>query len=444
MGLLKCEKIEGSSNKYYLEISVSKDDFLKEIDKVYKKNVNKINVPGFRKGKAPKALIEKMYGNSVFWDDAINNLYPGAYMEASKEAKLDVVGTEKLDIISVDVDNGFVFKVECIVSPEVEIGEYKELSVTKNIRFVTDADVENEIQRIRQSYGRTVDITDRPAQMGDNVVIDFEGRIDSIAFDGGKSENSEIKLGDGKFIPGFEEQIVGHKIGEEFEINVKFPDDYSGKEFAGKDAVFNIILHEIKNIELPDLDDEFVKDISEFDSVEDFKEDIKKSIKNYKDKRSDEEVEDRLIDKLVDSLKAEIPQVMIDNKVESIKNDFAMNMKKQGVEFDVYLKYTGQKEEDLKKMFEPEAIRSVKLKLALEKIIEIENIETSPEEIEKTIKEMAESYKVKEDTIKNVFKEEDIIKDIKLKKAMDLVKETAKIEEVIETETKDRKTEEKK
>lgn len=430
MGLLKCEKLGDNKNKYTMEISVSKDEFLKEIDKVYKKNVSKINVPGFRKGKAPKSLIEKMYGNSVFWDDAINNLYPDAYMKAAKEAGLEVVGTEKIDIVSVDIDNGFVFKVECVVSPEVEIEKYKELSVVKNISAVTDEDIDNEIKRIRESHGRTVEITDRAAEMGDNVIIDFDGKIDGVAFEGGKAENSPLKLGEGRFIPGFEEQIVGHSIGEEFDINVKFPENYSSEELAGKDAVFSIVLHEIKKIELPGLDDEFVKDISEFDNVADFREDIKNSIKNYKDKQSEREVEEKLIDKIVSSMKAEIPQVMIDNRIDELSRDFAHNLKRQGMELKTYLEYTGQKEEDLKKMLEPEAVRNVKLRLALKKIAQIENFEVSKEEIDKIKQDMAKSYRVDIEKINDIFSEEHIVDNIKLEKAVNLVKETANIKEI--------------
>ena len=313
MSLLKCEKIQG--NDYVMEVSVSKEDFLKEIEKVYKKNVSKINIAGFRKGKAPKAIIEKMYGNNVFWDDAINNLYPKAYMDAIKESGLEIVGTKKIDIISVDIDNGFKFKVECIASPEVELGQYKELNVTKNLKIATSEDVENEIHRIMNSYARTIEITDRPAKNGDIVIIDFEGKVDGVAFEGGQASNYSLTLGSNQFIPGFEDQVIGHKIGDEFEINLTFPDDYHQKSLASQKATFGIILHAIKEVELPKLDDDFVKDISEFDDVESFKEDIKKSIQSYKDNQADLEVEHSLADIVISNMKADIPQIMIDNRV---------------------------------------------------------------------------------------------------------------------------------
>lgn len=434
MGLLKCEKIDG--NKYMMEISVSKDDFFKEIEKVYKKNVKNMNIPGFRKGKAPRFIIEKKYGNNIFWDDAINNLYPEAYMKAAKEAKLEVVGTEKIDVISVDIDNGFTFKVECIVAPEIEIGDYKEISVIKNIRFATKEDIDNEIEYIRNSYARTVDITDRGAKIGDDVLIDFEGKIDEIAFEGGKGENYNLRLGSNRFIPGFEDQIVDHKVGDEFDIKVKFPQDYHEKKFAGKDAVFNITLHEIKQVELPDLDDEFIKDISEFDNVDDFKEDIKKSINDYKDKQSDKEVENKLVDHLIASMKGEIPQVMIERRIDELEKNFESNLNKQGMTLENYFKYTNNSLKDLRKSLEPEAQRNVKLRLILKKIAKLENFEVSKEELDKAYEDMASMYKITVDKVRNIFDEDSVKEDIKVDKAIELVKNEAKIKEVIETENK--------
>ena len=445
MGLLKCEKVK--ENNYVLEISVGKEAFFEEINKVYKKNVSKINIPGFRKGKAPKAIIEKMYGNNIFWDDAINNLYPEAYIKAAKEAKLDIVATNKLDVVSVDIDNGFVFKVECTVSPEVEIAQeqYKGLEVTKNINLATDKDVEGEIERIRNSYSRTIDVTDRAAELGDIVIIDFDGKLDGKPFEGGKATNYELKLGSGQFIPGFEDQIVGHKIGEEFDINVKFPEDYHSKELAGKDSVFGIVLHEIKNVELPELDDEFVKDISEFDNVEDFKADVKKSIQEYKDKEADREVEDKLVDKLIAAAKIELPQVMVEQKIKNYVKEFEEELRQKNIKFDDYLKYSGQTLQDLEKMFEPKSIRSVKLNLILKKIAQLEDFQVTEQETEENISQMSKIYNVPAEKIKKVFDQEQIIENIKLEKSINLVKEMAKIKEIApETEKKSAKPKSKK
>lgn len=429
MSLLKCEKIQG--NDYLMEVSVSKEDFLKEIEKVYKKNVSKINIAGFRKGKAPKSIIEKMYGNNVFWDDAINNLYPKAYMDAIKESGLEIVGTKKIDIISVDIDNGFKFKVECIASPEVEIGQYKNLNVTKNLKIATTEDVENEIQRIMNSYARTIEITDRPAKNGDIVIIDFEGKVDGVAFKGGQASNYSLTLGSNQFIPGFEDQIIGHKIGDEFDINVTFPDDYHQKSLASQKAIFRIILHSIKEVELPKLDDEFVKDISEFDDVESFKEDIKKSIQSYKDNQADLEVEHSLADMVISNMKADIPQIMIDNRVTELKSKFENNLKNQSLDIDTYLKYIGQSVEDFNKSFVSEAENNVKLSLALKKIIELEKIEASASEIDESIASLAKEYKITEDKVKQIFSNENIIENVKLDKAIKLIKDSAKITEVI-------------
>lgn len=431
MKLIRCDKI--GVNSYEMEISVPKDDFFKEIDRVYKKKVSTINIPGFRKGKAPRSVIEKRYGNRIFWDDAINNLCPVAYEKAVEQAGLEVVNTNKCDVISVDIDNGLTFKVECEVYPEVEISQYKNLNVDKYIKLVTDEDVDNEIKAIRDSYARTIDITDREARMGDEVVIDFEGKVGDVAFDGGKGNNYNLKLGSNQFIPGFESKIVGHKVGEEFDIDVTFPEDYHSKDLAGKDAVFSIVLHEIREIEIPDLDDEFVKDISQFDNVESFKEDIRNTIKDNKDKQSDIEVENQLIEKIVSSVKAEIPSIMIKRKIDDLQHDFESKLSKQGLKFVDYLEYIKQTLEDFRKGLEQEAEKRVKFTLALRKISEIENFVVSQDEIDNCIKEMKKLYKLSEDKFEKIFSKDKIIENIKMEKALNLIKDTAQIKEIIET-----------
>lgn len=434
MILKKCEKTTG--NNYILEISVPKEDFVKEIDNVYKKNVKKMNIPGFRPGKAPKVIVEKMYGNNIFWDDAINNLYPEAYREAAKEAGLDIVGTEKIDIVSVDIDNGFTFKVECVTSPEVEVKQYKGLPVTKVVKKVTDDDINNEIERIRHSYSRMVDVTNRPAKMNDEVIIDFEGKIDNVAFEGGKSANYTLRLGSNQFIPGFEEQLVGHRIGEEFDIKVTFPKEYHSKELAGKDAVFSIIIHEIKEIELPDLDDDFVKDISNFDDVDSFKADVKDSIQKYKENEADKEMDEKLIDAIISDIKVDLPRVMVESRIDELQRDFESKLSKQGIKLADYLAYVKQTLEDFRKLFEPEAIRNVKVRLALKKIADIEKFEILQEDIDKSIEEMARVYNMSIAKVKSVFDEGIIKANIKLEKAINLIRSTAKVKEVDETEGK--------
>ncbi len=411
-------------NRYELEISVSPEDFNKEVENVCKRESKRITVPGFRKGKAPRAFIEKYYGENVFYEDAINHLYPDALDAAIKEAGIELVD-EKIDfeLIKVGKEDGFQFKVKVTVMPEVEIENYKGIEVNeKEVKF-EDKDVEDQLKSIQEKNGRLVTVEDRAAQMGDTTVIDFEGFLDGTPFEGGKGEKFTLELGKNQFVPGFEEQVAGHKVGEEFDINVKFPEEYHAKNLAGKDTVFKIKLHEIKMKELPELDDEFVKDVSEFDTLDEYKKDLENKIREKKENQAKEEMENEMIEKLITLVKAEIPEGLIKSKVRDLVRDFEYRMQAQGLKLADYLKYTNTSMEDLEKDFRPQAESQVKLMLALRKISELENVIPTEEDIEKEYNKISEHYKMELDKVKNIVPIEDVKKDITANKALEIVRE---------------------
>lgn len=415
-----------AANTYELEIVLEKEAFDAEINKAYKKNVGKMNVPGFRRGKAPKSVIEKMYGKSVFYDEAIDALLPEAYGNAIKEAKLDVVAQPQIELVSVD-DNGVLLKAVVTVKPTVKVGEYKGLEVTRPVVEVTDEEITREIDLVRNRNARVLTVEDRPAQLGDETVIDFEGFKDGKAFEGGKGEKYSLKLGSNSFIPGFEDQVVGHNKGEEFDITVTFPEDYGEKSLAGSEAVFKIKLHEIKKTELPELDDEFVKDVSDFDTVADYRADVKKKIEDRKNASADSEVEKQLIDKLIEGMTAEIPDCMIESEIDNYVNDYDYRLKSQGASLDLYYQYTGSTAEQLRASFKEEAERQVKSRLALERVAKTERIKAGKKEIEDEYKKIAAGYAVDIEMVKKNIPEEGISEDIVLKKAVELLKENAVI-----------------
>jgi len=424
MSLNHANKIE--TNKYELEISVGKDLFQNAVQKAYKKNIVKMNIPGFRKGKAPRSVAEKLYGESVFFEDAVNILYPPSYDEAVKEAAIEPVDRAEVEIVSVDA-NGFVFKAIVIVKPEVEVGEYKALTAVKKLDFVTEEEIEKEINRVRERSARITTVEDRPAQLGDTVVIDYDGYVDDVAFDGGKAENHSLELGAGQFIPGFEEQVVSHNIDEEFDVNVTFPEEYQEKSLAGKPAVFKIKLHEIKSRELPELDDEFAKDVSEFDTLEAYKEDIKKHLQEAKDKTAKDDVENTLIDKVLEGFKAEIPEVMFEHSIDGFVSDFGYRLQSQGLNLKSYLQYTAMEMDTFRKTFREQAERQVKIRLALEKIAELENYEVADEDIEAEFVKLAARYSAEVDKVKESVDANDLKKDILTNKAVDLIHSSAVI-----------------
>jgi trigger factor len=427
MGLNSSNKID--TNQYELEVSVDQEKFEAAVEQAFRKNVRKINVPGFRKGKAPRSIVEKMYGEGVFYEDAINILYPDAYQDAVKEAGIEPVDKADVEIVSVGKD-GFTFKAKVTVRPEVEVGEYKGLKAEKVVETVTDEEVESELKRVQERNARIITVEGRPAQKGDTAVIDFEGFVDGTAFEGGKAEGHSLELGSGQFIPGFEDQIVGHNPGDEFDVNVKFPEDYGAKELAGKDATFKVKLSEIKNKELTPLDDEFAKDVSEFDTLELYKADIRKKLQETKDHKAKDDVENKLIDEVIAGLKAEIPEVMFERSVDSMVNDFDYRLQMQGLNLQSYLQYTGMELSSFRKTFREQAERQVKIRLALEKIAEIEKFEVNDEEIEAEYKKAAEQYGVELEKVKNLLNADDVRKDILSNKAVDLIHSTAVVTEV--------------
>lgn len=442
MSLKSSKKVD--TNRYELEITIDAEKFAEANQKAYKQNVGKINIPGFRKGKAPFSIIKKTYGEGVFYEDALNILYPEAVEGAIKEANLKFVD-DKIDFDMVSIgEDGVDFKVTITVYPEVTVGEYKGIEAEKMVASVSAKEVEEEVNRLAERNARMVEVTDRAAEMGDTTVIDFEGFIDGVAFDGGKGESFALGLGSGQFIPGFEEQIVGHNIDEEFDVNVDFPADYQADELAGKPAVFKVKIHEIKKRELPEIDDEFAKDVSEFDTLDELKKDLKKKALERKQKANDEAVENAIVDKIVDGMKAEIPEAMINNRVSQMTQDFDYRLQMQGMNLDTYLQYTGTSREEFEKTFRPQAEKQVKMRLALEKIVELENIVPTEEDIAAQIEEMAKNYGMTAEQIKNAVPETEIAKDLAVNKAIDFVKANAVITEVKEKKTATKKTTSKK
>ena len=421
MSLKSSNKVE--TNRYELEIEIAAEDFEKAVNKAFKKNVKKISVPGFRKGKAPRAFIEKYYGENVFYEDAVNDIYPSALQDAIDEAGLDVINDKiDFDVVKIGKD-GFDFKAVVTVKPEVEIENYKGIEVEHKPVEVTEDDINKEIDRVRERNSRLVTVEGRSTQESDIAVFDFKGFVDGKAFEGGEAENYSLKLGSGQFIPGFEDQMIGHNQGEEFEVNVTFPESYQEASLAGKPAVFKIKLHEIKNRELPELDDEFAKDVSEFDTLAEYRESVKKQLLDLKQRESDMDADDQMIDKVIELLKAEIPEAMFENKVEDIMRDFAYKLQSQGLTLDSYMKYTGLDNSAFKSQFRPQAERQVKLRLALDKFAEHENISATPEELEEKYKSFAEQYKVDIEKIKEIVKEKDLLADIAAEKAVDFLRE---------------------
>lgn len=422
MSLKTANKVD--TNKYELEIEVGQQEFGAAVDKVFKKNAPKMNVPGFRRGKAPRHLIERLYGENVFYEDAVNAVYPSAYESAVEEAKIEPVDRADIEVVSVGKE-GLVFKAKVTVKPEVELGEYKGLKAEKDEVTVSDADVDAEISRLRDRNARLIPVEDRAAEKGDMVVIDFEGFQDGKAFEGGKAEKYSLELGAGQFIPGFEDQVAGHKIDEEFDVNVTFPEDYNEKTLAGKPAVFKVKIHEIKHKELPDLDDEFAKDVSEFDTLDALKEDIRKKTAEHREEHAAEDFENRLIDQIIDGMKAEVPDVMVDQAVDNMVQDLEYRLQSQGLNMKSYLQYTGTELEDYKKSIHPQAERQVKIRLALEKIAEVEKLEATEEDLNKEYQKMADRFKVEIEKVKTAFPKKDIEKDICMNKAIDFVKGNA-------------------
>ncbi len=424
MASIKAKEIE--KNKYEFEFLIEKETFDAEVNKVYRKNVSKMNVPGFRKGKAPKHIIEKLYGTTVFYDEALDNLLPTAYETALASTKLDAVSRPELDVVSID-DKGVALKAQVWVKPAVEISAYTGLEVSKEAIEVTEEDIMKDIDATRERNSRMLSVEDRAAQEGDQAVIDFEGFLDGVAFEGGKGEKFPLGLGSGSFIPGFEEQIVGKNIGDEFDINVTFPEDYGAENLAGKEVVFKIKLHELKVKELPELDDEFVKDVSEFNTVDEYKADIKAKITERREKSAESKVENDLLDALIANTECDIPDCMIQQEIDGYIRDYEYRLQSQGGNLEMYFQYTGMTMEKLRENFKSDAERQVKIRLALAKIAKTEKLKALKKDIEAEYKKIATGYNVDIETVKASIPESGISEDIVLRKAVDFVKENAVI-----------------
>ena len=424
MALKSTNKVE--TNLYEIEFDASKEAFDAAVEKVYRKEVKKITVPGFRKGKAPRSIIEKMYGKGVFYDDAVNEILPEAYESAIKEANLKVVSRPEFDVVSID-DNGVVFKAKFFTYPDVNVKSYKGYEVTKEVKTASDEDVNAEIEQVRSRNARVIDVEGRAVENGDIAVIDYEGSVNGVPFDGGKSEGYNLTIGSGSFIPGFEEQIIGHNVGETFDINVTFPTEYHSEELAGKEAVFKIVLHGIKFNELPALDDEFAKDVSEFDTLDEYKADIKAKIQKRYENDADKSVEEQIINALIENLEAEIPESMFEAETENFVRDYDSRLRMQGLDLKTFMQYTGQTLDGLREQFKPMAERQVKTRIALEKIVELEGISATDEEIEAEYENLAKAYGMKADDVKSYIEADAVKADLCVKKAVDFVKENANI-----------------
>ena len=422
----KMIKKEGFTVEF--EMTVSAEIFEKGMQYAYKKNVKNMNIPGFRKGKAPRKYIEKIYSEAVFYDDAVNNIFPESYMEAVKELGLEPVDMPNVDIKEIGSGKELVLVVKVDVKPDVEIGEYKGIEVTEKKYTVKADEVNAEIERMRDRNSRMVTVEDRAVVSGDTAVIDYEGFVDGVAFAGGKGENHELVIGSNTFIPGFEDQIIGANTGDEIDVNVTFPEEYHAEELKGKAAVFKVKVNQIKLKELPELDDEFAKDVSEFDTLDALKKDIKSKLTKQNDARAKGEMENEAIEKLVETLKGEIPNGMIESRTESLIQDFEMRLQQQGMPLDMYMKYTGLTIEAMKEQFKPQAEMAVKSTLVLEKVAELEKIEVKDKEVEAKFEEMAKAYNMEVDKIKELLREEDkenIKKDLVIEKAVKVIIDNA-------------------
>ncbi len=422
MGLRSSNKVE--VNRYEMEVEVSAEDFSREVEKVYNKQKGKITVPGFRKGKAPKKFIEKYYGEQVFYEDAINSLYPKAVENAAKEAGLELVDDHiDFEIVTLSKEEGLVFKVKVTVMPEVKVENYKGIEVEKKSNpKVTAKDLEEKIKAVQEQNARLVSCEDGVVEDGNVVNIDFKGSIDSVPFEGGSAEDIELEIGKKQFIEGFESQIIGHKVGEKFDINVTFPENYHVTSLAGKEAIFNIVLNGIQKKELPVVDDEFVKDVSEFETLEEYKKDLKDKLLKEKKNRIENETDEEIKNKFLSLIDVEIPEALVKNKSKELIRDFEYRLKAQGLNLKEYLKYTGTKVEALFENFKPQALESVKMALGLKKVCELEKIEASAEEIEKEYELIAKSCSSKVEDVKKFVLHKDVEHEIVSKKAWELIK----------------------
>lgn len=424
---LQVEKLEKNMAK--LTIEVPAEELEKAIEKAYHKNKGKISVPGFRKGKVPRQMIEKLYGKEVFYEDAANALIPQAYEAAFDECEEEIVSSPKIEVTQIEAGKPFIFTAEVALKPVVKLGKYKGVKVDKADTDVTDAEVEEAVNKERENNARTISVEDRAVKDGDMTVIDFEGFVDGVAFEGGKGENYPLTIGSGAFIPGFEEQLVGAQVGQEMEVNVTFPEEYQAAELAGKAAVFKCTVKEIKEKELPEADDEFASEVSEFDTMAEYKEDIRKKLAEKKEKDAKNDKEDAVIDAIVEDSDMEIPEAMIETQQRQMVDEFAQRMQMQGISLEQYFQFTGLTVEKLTEQIRPQAEKRIKSRLVLEAVVDAEKIEASEEELEEEIKKMAEAYQMELDKVKEVLGENEtkqMKKDLAIQKAVAFVVDNAK------------------
>ena len=423
---LQVENLEKNMAKLTIEVPAS--EFEKALQSAYNKQKKSISVPGFRKGKVPRQMVEKMYGPEIFYEDAANELIPTAYEEELKNCDLEIVSRPTVDIVQIKKGENFIFTAEVAVKPEVTLGEYKGMEVDKTSTRVTQTEVEAKIKEEAEKNARTVTVEGRPVQDGDEVILDFEGFVDGEAFEGGKGENYPLTIGSGSFIPGFEEQLVGAEAEKEVEVKVTFPEEYHAEELKGKDAVFKCTIHEIKEKQIPEIDDEFAAEVSEFDTLDEYKADVKAKIKEQKENEGKQKKEDQAVEKAVANATMEIPEAMIDEQVRQMVNEFAQNMQYQGISFEQYCQITGMTLEKIQEETRPQAVKRIETRLVLEAIAKAENIEVTEERLDEEIKKMAESYNMEADKLKELMGEEEkkqMMEDIAVQDAVTFLVENA-------------------
>ena len=427
MALIEHNRTE--DGKYELKITIDPERFGKAVDKVYRRENKKINIPGFRKGKAPRSVIERMYGEGFFYEDAINDLLPEEFDAAVKEADIEMVGRPEVDVEDMNKQDGAKVKFTVTLRPELTVKKYKGLEAKKSVHTVEDSDIAAELATMQEKGSRIVDVDGRAAETGDIAVIDFEGFKEGVPFEGGKGEKFNLTLGSGQFIPGFEEQVVGHGVGDAFDVNVTFPEEYGAKELAGQAVVFKVKLHELKKKELPELDDEFAKDVSEFDTLAELKADIKANLEKKNEESAAAELENGLLEQVVEALEGEVPEAMIEDKVDEMVREFDYRLRSQGLDMQTYLKYMGGDVEAFRNSYKENAEKQVKSRLALEAVARAEKFEATEQEIEDEFKKLAESYKMEVEKLRELLTVKEISADIKCNKAVDFIKGSAKVVE---------------
>ena len=424
---LQVEKLEKNMAKLTMEVPA--EELEKAMQNAYLRAKNRITIPGFRKGKAPRKMIEQMYGKGIFLEDAANALIPEQYSKALEECDLEIVSQPEIDVTQIEPGKAFIFTAEVAVKPEVTLGEYKGLEVPKSETEVTDEEIEAELKKEQEKNSRTITVEDRGAENGDIATIDFEGFVDGTAFEGGKGTDYPLTLGSGSFIPGFEDQLVGAKAGDHVEVNVTFPEEYQSKDLAGKAAVFQCDVKKVETKELPELDDDFAQDVSEFDTLAEYKEDIKKNLSERKEKEARTAKENAAVDKAIENAQMEIPDAMIETQISQMLDDFSRRMQAQGLTMEQYMQFTGLTADKMREEMKPQALKRIQTRLVLEKIAETENIQPSEEEVNEEISKMAEMYKMEADKLKELLGDrelEQMKKDMAVQKAVTLVADEAK------------------